>query len=121
MENLNVKQIIKALECCAINHGTCNECIYQRMPTLTNCIVFNMQNAFQLLKELTEENERLHASCTELETLYKIECKRVDTVKSDTVREMREWLQERVKAIYLDEGELFELLNEYEKQISEDS
>lgn len=52
-------------------------------------------------KELTEENERLHASyteltqcCTKLETLYKIECKRVDTVKADTVRKM----QERLKA-----------------------
>jgi chromosome segregation ATPase len=48
-------------------------------------------------KELTEENERLHASCTELtqcctklETLYKIECKRVDTVKADTVRKLAE-------------------------------
>ena len=48
-----------------------------------------------------EENERLNTSCTELarcctklETLYNIECKRVDTVKADTVRKM----QERLKA-----------------------
>ena len=53
-------------------------------------------------EELAEENERLHASCTELtqcctkhETLYKIECKRVDTVKADTVRKMHSEIKER--------------------------
>ena len=44
-----------------------------------------------------EEVKRLHTSCTELaqcctkfETLYKIECKRVDTIKADTVRKMED-------------------------------
>ena len=50
-------------------------------------------------KKLTEENKRLNASCTELtqcctklETLYKIESKRVDTAKADTVKKMQERL-----------------------------
>ena len=51
---------------------------------------------------LAEENERLRTSCTELtqcctklETLYKIECKRVDTIKADIVREMQERIKTR--------------------------
>lgn len=54
-------------------------------------------NALALIRELAEENERLRASCTELtqcctklETLYKVECKRVDTIKADTVLKMKE-------------------------------
>ena len=59
--------------------------------------------------KLSEENERLHTSCTELaqcctklETLYKIECKRVDTIRADTVRKM----QERLKQVLHDEGRI---------------
>lgn len=53
------------------------------------------------VEDLRAENERLNASCTELaqcctklETLYKIECKRVDTAKADTVRKMHSMLCE---------------------------
>ena len=65
-------------------------------------------------QELTEENERIGIEN------FNLVCE-LSRIKEDTMRNMREWLQERVKGIYLDEGELFELLNEYEKQISEDS
>lgn len=57
-----------------------------------------------LIRKVEEENERLHASCTELtqcctklETLYKVECKRVDTVKADTVKKMQERLKEKLE------------------------
>ncbi|MBR2474180.1 MAG: hypothetical protein IKB51_04030 [Clostridia bacterium] len=47
------------------------------------------------VKNLTQENERLKTateeavrSFTRLETLYKIECKRADTIKANTVREI---------------------------------
>ena len=52
-----------------------------------------------VIVKLNEGNERLNTSCTELtqcctklETLYKIECKRVDIVKADTVKKMQERL-----------------------------
>ena len=67
---------------------------YEGTLFLESC---KLHDAEEKVKELTEENERLHASCTELiqcctklETLYKIECKRVDTIKADTVREFAE-------------------------------
>ena len=95
------EQIIKALGCCAASQNLCEECPIDRAKK-DDCMCgqFLAQNALALIKELTEENERLHASCTELtqcytkvETLYKIECKRVDTVKADTVRKMQEGLK----------------------------
>lgn len=105
MENLNAEQVKRGLECCANN----DECVGEACPYYTTGCEKNMpkdalaliNSQEQRIKELTEENERLHASCTELtqcctklETLYKIECRRVDTVKADTVRKM----QERLKA-----------------------
>lgn len=151
MENLNAEQIIKALECCKTPLASdCEACEYTgkclENGEYMGCVNLLVADALALIKELTEENEawqkqllsqkekagkayyelacevedlrakneNLHASCTEL-TRNLHEC------KADAVREMREWLQERVKGIYLDEGELFEILNEYEKQISEDS
>lgn len=67
-----------------------------RVQSENERLTINM-NAYGLTaKRLAEENERLHASCTELtqcctklETLYKIECKRVDTVKADTVQQIQ--------------------------------
>lgn len=78
---LNRKQIISELEGLA-KFITCPEYI---------------KNALSLIEELTEENEELHASCTELEQTCKkwqsrldIECK---YTKADTVKKMRERLQ----------------------------
>ena len=79
---LNRDQIVKALECC-VNH-MCNECPLRD----GRCANGEMGRlALAIIKELTEENERLHASCTELE-------QKCASVKSDTVRKM----QERLKA-----------------------
>ena len=95
MELKEREEIIKALECCSVWEN-CDGCPYRNSVAL-GCTSKMMRAALALIKELTEENERLHASCTELtqcctkfETLYKIECKRVDTVKADAVRKMQE-------------------------------
>lgn len=77
---LNRDQIVKALECC-VNH-MCNECPLRD----GRCANGEMGRlALAIIKELTEENERLHASCTELE-------QKCASVKSDTVRKMQERL-----------------------------
>ena len=93
---LNRDQIIKALECCIdVNCGSIAVC--PRRENHRNeyeCQANLKKDALALIKELTEENAKLAHSCTKLETLYKIESKRVDTVKADTVRKM----QERLKA-----------------------
>ena len=59
-----------------------------------------------------EEVERLHTSCTELaqcctklETLYKIECKRVDTIKADTVREIFDLVECAFSPVLVYEGQ----------------
>ena len=85
------EQIIKALECCGeYNHGTtCKNCPYMYIELADNEICSNRmaQDALSLIKKLTEENERLHASCTEL-TQNLHEC------KADTVRKMHSELYE---------------------------
>ena len=83
MENLNAEQVKKALECCT--NGSCGtECPYYEYEP---CQTVLDEDALSLIKELTEENERLHASCTEL-TQNLHEC------KADTVKEMHSMLCE---------------------------
>ena len=99
---LNREQIVKALECCT-SGNPCRECDYRRKSKDTyGCRKICMTEALSLIKKLTEENERLSKateeavqSFTRLETLYKIECKRVDTIKADTVRKMQSEIQKR--------------------------
>lgn len=53
--------VIKALECCNSDH-TCIEC-----PYCDDCYDGKVcDNALVLIRELTEENERLRAICTDL-------------------------------------------------------
>lgn len=68
MENLNAKQIKKALECCRHSDSDeeyCADCPYR---TVKYCAAKISENALALInsqeqriKELTEENERLRA------------------------------------------------------------
>lgn len=89
---LNREQIIKALESC-IKAQCENCCNLGNWHEQWNCMTDIMKNALALIKELTEENERLHASCTELtqeckkwQERVKIEC---DYTKADTVRKVQ--------------------------------
>jgi hypothetical protein len=111
---LNANEIKKALECCTTN-GDCPKCLYNDDTSL--CINRILKDALSLIKKLTEESERLHASCTELTrkcasleadvakeftcvfgTPHKVsECPINDEVakaKSDTVRKMQELIAE---------------------------
>lgn len=82
---LNREQIIKALECCDADNPTCGEC-----PFYDNhdyCWNVNKQ-ALALIKELTEENDRLR------DTAYRLECE-VHRERADTVGKMQHkiWLE----------------------------
>ena len=59
---LNREQIIKALKCCSI--GICGSCPYDKWEA--GCRDEMCGDAIALIKELTEENERLRAENTEL-------------------------------------------------------
>ena len=107
MENLNAEQVkneiqslIKALKDCGgwVKRGNGEGWFNHEI----------LADSLALIHQLTEENERLNTSCTaliqcctKLETLYKIECKRVDTVRADTVREMLQRIKDDAASISL--------------------
>ena len=62
---LNKEQIIKALECCLEDVANCNNCPYERYCAMHENNM--LRDALSLIKELTDENERLYQSCTNLE------------------------------------------------------
>ena len=56
------EQIIKALECCASEEYVCAQCpIDEKIKDDCECGKLVVKNALSLIKELTEENERLRA------------------------------------------------------------
>ena len=59
MENLNAEQIIKALECCLVEND-CTGCPLHHQYKI-DCLKYAGEKALSLIKELTEENERLRA------------------------------------------------------------
>ena len=65
---LNKEEIIKALEWCS-SGGACSKCAEDEAnPYLSRegCMSVQMQNALALIKQLTEENERLKKAKTEV-------------------------------------------------------
>ena len=91
---LNREQIVKALECCSVNEG-CADCHYWEN---FKCINFLLRDALALIRELTEENERLQGAlkAEERHNELAMECakKALDNAKSDTVRKMQEEARE---------------------------
>ena len=124
MELKKREEIIKALECCGVSSElrVCTaDCPYFSIPLedVDNCNDVLARDALALIKELTEDVQRvseqcgniivecderdverlkqvaeLAQCCTKLETLYKIERKRVDTIKADTVHKMQSMIKE---------------------------
>ena len=91
---LNREQIIKALECCL--EGECDGCTYNEQ---TSCKEYLLNDAISLIKELTEENEKLRADIAKEFTCvfgqpHKVtDCPIDDEIakaKADTVRKMAE-------------------------------
>ena len=67
---LNREQIIKALECCSSpSIRDCQECPYNK---INDCFRLVYKNSLSLIKELTEENERLRNRNITLEQKFVI-------------------------------------------------
>ena len=98
---LNREQIIKALECCYMqeleHNENCPECHYTDL--YPNCAEYLGKHAFALIKELTEENERLREKADRnLENLKAVlEEISENTIVADTVRKMQERLKTKSK------------------------
>ena len=84
--------IIKALECCT--KDGCTSCPhFKKVP----CQKPLMQNALSLIKELTEENERLNQIITQLgknnDEIARVYPLAIKEAKADTVRKMHEKIE----------------------------
>lgn len=80
-------EIIKALEFCSVPKLTkCEGCPREEEDSL--CMYRLNKDALSLIKELTEENEKIGIEN------FDLVCK-LSRIKEDTVREMRERLKER--------------------------
>jgi predicted transcriptional regulator len=88
------EQIIKALECCKSPKLTkCNGC--PREQEDGHCMYRLTADALALIRELTEENERLRAEVSVKKKLL-VRCSElVEHIQADTVRKM----QERLKSL----------------------
>lgn len=89
------EQIKKALECCTSEKG-CTGC--PRFPSLMGCSRQNMIDALALIKELTEENERLRSIPEQLhKEMSERMAEEVKIERKLTVRKMQERLCVRIK------------------------
>jgi hypothetical protein len=96
---INREDVIKALECCA--KGDCDNC-----PCSFGDCYYNLAGyALALIRDLTEENERLKAAVAQEYTCvfgstHKVtECpitEQIDKAKADTVRKFAERLEESI-------------------------
>ena len=96
---LNRELIVKAWECCHTQGKDCLSCPYENDHS--NCVYLD-KNALSLIKELTEENERLEASIkilvannADLETELAITYDLLEETKTDTVRKMQTEIEAR--------------------------
>ena len=95
------EQIIKALECLNDKHDRiCDECPVYKLTDrgYRSCRHVILEEAVALIKELTEENERLRgfnsAKCEDCAgcTSWKCDCANIE---ADTVRKMHSEIKER--------------------------
>ena len=83
---VNREQIIKALECCYDNNSSCIDCPFQATDKYVECSDLT-NSALALIKELTEENERLSQSLANSKLI-------LANYKADTVRKMLDRITE---------------------------
>ena len=106
MSKLNREQIIKALECCHSSCiADCKQCPYKGKADCEEdfcitCLNVLIKDTLSLIKELTEENERLRAEVADLRDELQCEketnkhlCGEYMSAKSDTVKKMQEMLK----------------------------
>ena len=92
------EQIIKALERCKTpSANDCNGCEYDgkclKNGEYIGCVNLLVADALSLIKELTEENERLRAQVDMWTSTAYCEKDRLNSIKADTVQKMQERLK----------------------------
>lgn len=80
MREPNAKQIIKALECCGTEDKLCSACPLAK--DYSPCSKTMAYNALSLIKELTEENEKLRAD----KDYYKTQAKESESEYDQAVK-----------------------------------
>ena len=110
---LNREQIIKALECCGAN----DDCVGYKCPYYANCqfcITRISKDALSLIKELTEENERLRGEKEHNagQEEYILSTVMVAPI-ADTVRKM----QERINAHFDSDSDYFRSSHGYIRDV----
>lgn len=73
------------------DYGSCEDCELGKEITRLHKRIDRLKKQNEKWEETCTE---LSQCCTKLETLYHVECKRVDTVRADTVRKMQERLND---------------------------
>jgi hypothetical protein len=101
MMELNREQIIKALECCSKTN--CKECPYTPSGKVDifdiTCSINMARDTLTLIKELTEENERLKTPTYLLRFDGGVELMpTIESIRDDAVRKMQEKI--RAKSEY---------------------
>ena len=86
---LKREEIIRAMECCCDNNISCIDCPFPASDKNFECSSLNIF-ALAIIKELTEENERLRELATTKEVEKEIVRKET---KADTVREIFEEIE----------------------------
>lgn len=135
---MKLEEVEKALECCMDKTTTfcCDKCPLYKVNGIENCTEVLSCNAAILLREKDAEIERLRAACEEavqcfirLDTLYKIQCKRLETARSETITEFAERFKNALNNVsrwqmHGVEGEYFiigkSLVDRIEKELKEE-
>ena len=128
MSELNREQIMKAMECCYNNNLSCLDCPFQETDKYIECSSLTI-SALALIKELTEENERLKSvefTCGFVKPHKVLECPIFDEIanaKANTLREVQEKFALRY-GTYTDKDftkivDVFMLLEQIEKEMME--
>lgn len=95
MMELNREQVVKALEWCSSGGRNCMKCSEdERNPRLSKegCMALQIRNALALVRELTEENERLNIDLEAMRGAANSYKMHYEAAKADTVRKMQERL-----------------------------
>lgn len=93
---LNREQIVRDLERCAANDKShCTKCVYFYRAADSICVEYLLKDALALIRELTEENERLEAEVSVKRKLLDKCEERFSSIKADTVNKMYIEIKER--------------------------
>lgn len=114
---LDREQIVKALECCTSADKNADCPLGCPWGDINACEENLMYSALALIRELTEENERLKAENVALENGLEISLHQQKQIEADTVRKMQERLKKKSEIVYGDRAVCVELIDQIAKEL----